>query len=104
MTNLKLLGCAALTAAGAAASPALAVPGPGSPHVENGALLQQAAYRCYYRHGYRHCRYYSYYDYPDYYSDYPYYDYGWGPGIAFGFGGFGHGFHHGFHGGHMGHH
>jgi hypothetical protein len=98
MTKLKLLAGVALLAC-AATNPASALPTVNAIESGKSAFLQQAAYRCYYRHGYRHCRYYSY---DADYHDAPYYDYGWGPSIGFGFGGFGRGFHG--HGGHGGHH
>jgi hypothetical protein len=98
MTKLKLLAGAALLAC-ATTNAASAAPVFNAPKAGANSLLQEAAYRCYYRHGYRHCRYDSYGG--DYY-DGPYYDYGWGPAIGFGFGGFGRGFHG--HGGHGHHH
>ena len=62
--------------------------------------VQQAAYRCWYRYGVRHCRYVPGYYYEDPYSDYgP--DYGYGPGVGLFFGGGGGGH---FHGGHFGGH
>ena len=59
--------------------------------------VDKAAYRrCWWRHGYRVCRWVGY---PSYYDD-DYGYYGYGPSIGFGFGG--RGGH--FHGGHGGHH
>jgi hypothetical protein len=58
------------------------------------STIEKAAYRrCWWRHGYRVCRWVGYSDY-DYYDDGPYY-YSYGPSVGFRFGGGGR-----FHGGH----
>jgi hypothetical protein len=61
------------------------------------SYVDKAAYRrCWWRHGYRVCRWVGY---PSYYDD-DYGYYGYGPSIGFGFGSGGRHFH----GGHGGHH
>jgi hypothetical protein len=104
----RLIIAAAISAAtgsfawGAAAAP---LSGAGSElKAAPAPAAEKAAYRrCWWRHGYRVCRWVGgdYYD-NGYYDDGYYGPYvGFGPGIGFGFGGHAHGGH--FHGGH-GHH
>jgi hypothetical protein len=49
--------------------------------------VEQVNYRCWWRYGYRHCRYYrpyAYYGSPYYgYGYRPYYSYGYSPGLSF---------------------
>jgi len=73
-----------------------------SANADQGKGLQQAAYRCWYRYGERHCRWFPTYYYGDDYDYGP--DYGYGPGIGLYFGGGGGHFHGGHFGGHGGGH
>ena len=101
-----------LLAAAGALCISFAVPAGAAPLVDAGVKaiatetspVDSVAYRrCWWRHGYRHCRYvdryYRSYGYAPYYYDDGYYGYGYGPSIGLSFGGWGGG-HHGHFGGH----
>jgi len=89
------LGAAGLIAANALTATAQAVPLSGGQlkaDIAAASSIEKAAYRrCWWRHGYRVCRWVGY----PYYDDYGYYgpSYGYGPSFGFRFGGGGHHFH-----------
>ena len=89
------LGAAGLIAANLLTATAQAVPLSGGQlkaDIAAASSIEKAAYRrCWWRHGYRVCRWVGY----PYYDDYGYYgpSYGYGPSFGFRFGGGGHHFH-----------
>jgi hypothetical protein len=90
------LGAAGLIAANLLTATAQAAPlsgGQMKADIAAASSIEKAAYRrCWWRHGYRVCRWVGY---PYYDDDYGYYgpSYGYGPSFGFRFGGRGHHFH-----------